>query len=162
MASVLQNDQHIRSSDFLKRTNTLRQFRRTKPDLIRLATFRPWRTNTQCNVSPALLSKVGFSYTGKGDCVKCDACNLQIDSWKPGMDPVHEHMERSPQCPFVLKQSELFARKGTLSSRASASPSEAHPIRLRREERWLNLLIYPPLQLRLCFSRLFVQIKLCL
>jgi hypothetical protein len=88
----------------------LRQIRRTKPDLCRLATFRTWKTNTECNVSPALLAKVGFSYTGKGDKVRCDACGLEIDSWKPGMDPKQEHMERSSQCPFVLDQREIFSK----------------------------------------------------
>lgn len=88
----------------------LRQIRRTKPDLYRLATFRLWKTNTQSNVSPALLAKVGFSYTGKGDKVRCDACSLEIDSWKPGMDPKQEHMERSPECSFVVNQQELFSK----------------------------------------------------
>jgi len=102
------------SSNSSNRT-TLRQIRRTKPDLCRLATFRPWKTNTQCNVSPALLAKVGFSYTGKGDKVRCDACDLEIDSWKPGMDPKQEHMERSPQCPFVLNQQDIFSKNGISS-----------------------------------------------
>jgi hypothetical protein len=86
----------------------LRHIRRTKPDLYRLATYRQWKTNTQCNVSPAVLSKVGFSYTGKGDKVRCEACSLEIDSWKPGMDPKQEHMERSPKCDFVVAQHEMF------------------------------------------------------
>jgi hypothetical protein len=93
----------------------LRQIRRTKPDLCRLATFRTWKTNTECNVSPALMAKVGFSYTGKGDKVRCDACGLEIDSWKPGMDPKQEHMERSSQCPFVLDQREIFSKNGILA-----------------------------------------------
>jgi len=93
----------------------LRQIRRTKPDLCRLATFRTWKTNTECNVSPALLAKVGFSYTGKGDKVRCDVCQLEIDSWKPGMDPKQEHMERSSQCPFVLGQREIFSKNGILA-----------------------------------------------
>lgn len=99
------------SSSSTNRT-TCRQLRRLKPDLCRLATFRQWKTNTQCNVSPAVLSKVGFSYTGKGDKVRCDACELEIDSWKPGMDPKQEHMERSPLCPFVVNQSEIFSKNG--------------------------------------------------
>lgn len=90
----------------------LRHIRRTKPDLYRLATYRQWKTNTQCNVSPAVLSKVGFSYTGKGDKVRCDKCGLEIDSWKPGMDPKQEHMERSPKCDFVVAQHEMFNKNG--------------------------------------------------
>jgi baculoviral IAP repeat-containing protein 2/3 len=109
MAIVSQSGKHNISSNSANRT-VLRQIRRTKPDLCRLATFRQWKANTQCNVSPALLAKVGFSYTGKGDKVQCDACYLEIDSWKPGMDPKQEHMERSPKCPFVLAQCDIFSK----------------------------------------------------
>ncbi|CAF0969056.1 unnamed protein product [Adineta ricciae] len=106
----------VRSRNHTVSSNTsmqaaLRQKRRIKPDLCRLASFRQWKSNTQCNISAALLSKVGFSYTGQGDKVRCEACKLEIDSWKPGMDPRQEHMERSPQCPFVLEQSELFSKQ---------------------------------------------------
>lgn len=87
----------------------LRSLRRMKPDLYRLATFRQWKINTQSHVSPALLSKVGFLYTGKGDKVRCEACELEIDSWKPAMDPRQEHMERRPDCPFVRAHNELFS-----------------------------------------------------
>jgi hypothetical protein len=99
------------SSNSSNRT-VLRQIRRSKPDLYRLSTFRSWKTNTECNVSPAILAKVGFYYTGKGDKVRCDACGLEIDSWKPGMDPKQEHIERSSECPFVLDQHEIFSKNG--------------------------------------------------
>lgn len=92
-----------------------RFLRRLKPDLCRLATFRSWKTNTQSNVSPVLLSKVGFSYSGKNDKVRCEYCELEIDNWKSGMDPKQEHMERRPQCPFVLNQQEIFSRNGIYS-----------------------------------------------
>jgi hypothetical protein len=114
MALVAQSINHNISSNSSNRIAG-RQLRRTKPDLWRLATFRPWKSNTQSNISPALLSKVGFVYTGKGDKVRCDACGLEIDSWKPGMDPKQEHMERSPQCPFVLDQQEMFSKNGILA-----------------------------------------------
>ncbi|CAF2371742.1 unnamed protein product [Rotaria sp. Silwood2] len=97
------------SSNSTNRT-VLRLQRRVKPDLCRLATFRQWKTNTQSNVSPAVLAKVGFSYTGKGDKVRCDACGLEIDNWKTGMDPKQEHMKRRPECQFVLDQHEIFSK----------------------------------------------------
>ena len=91
---------------------TSRLYRRLKPDLHRLATFRQWKANTQCKISPAVLSKVGFSYTGKGDKVRCEACGLEIDSWKPWMDPKQEHIERRPECPFVRSQQDVFSKTG--------------------------------------------------
>lgn len=86
--------------------------KRIKPELYRLSTFRSWKENTQCNVSAVVLSQVGFIYTGKDDRVRCQTCGLEIDSWKTGMDPKQEHMERSPLCPFVLKEQELFTKNG--------------------------------------------------
>jgi len=109
MAIGIRSANHNNPSNANNRTS-LRHLHRHKPDLCRLATFRQWKTNTESNVSPALLAKVGFSYTGKGDKVRCDACGIEIDSWKPGMDPKQEHMERSPQCSFVLSQSEIFSK----------------------------------------------------
>ena len=111
MAIGLQSAQNNVSSKSTSSSN-FRPLRRIKPDLYRLSTFRLWKTNTQCNVSPAVLSKVGFSYTGKGDNVRCDTCGLEIDSWKAGMDPKQEHMERSPQCQFVLNERDLFKKNG--------------------------------------------------
>ncbi|CAF4355305.1 unnamed protein product, partial [Rotaria sordida] len=66
MAVGIHRMKHSISSNSTNRTVS-RLARRVKPDLWRLATFRQWRTNTQSNVSPAVLAKVGFSYTGKGD-----------------------------------------------------------------------------------------------
>ncbi|CAF0976949.1 unnamed protein product, partial [Rotaria sordida] len=109
MAVGIHRMKHSISSNSTNRTAS-RLARRVKPDLCRLATFRQWRTNTQSNVSPAVLAKVGFSYTGKGDKVQCDACGLEIDNWKTGMDPKQEHINRRPDCPFVLDQHEIFSK----------------------------------------------------
>ncbi|CAF3870910.1 unnamed protein product [Rotaria magnacalcarata] len=109
MATSIQSTKHIVPSSSISRTSA-RLSRRLKPDLYRLATFRTWKTNTQCIVSPAVLTKVGFAYTGKGDKVRCEACGLEIDNWKPGMDPKQEHIMQKPECPFVLDQHELFSK----------------------------------------------------
>lgn len=106
----------IKQSVSGKSTNVTlaRLSRRIKPDLYRLASFRNWKDNTQCIISPSVLSKVGFSYTGKADKVRCEACGLEIDNWKSSMDPKQEHMERSPKCPFVLDEKEIFSKNGIL------------------------------------------------
>ena len=111
VATQSTNQNHVSSS-----SNRIvsRPLRRAKPDLYRLASFRSWKENTQCIISPAVLAKVGFSYTGKGDKVRCEECSLEIDSWKPGMDPKQEHMDRRPQCSFVLKEQHIFTKNGIL------------------------------------------------
>lgn len=98
--------------------------RRPKSDLYRLATFRQWRSNTNMRISAAVLAKVGFSYTGESDRVRCETCKLEIDRWMPGMDPKEEHMTRSPQCPFVKDQTELFSKNGIFIS--STYPLRSH------------------------------------
>lgn len=124
MITTVQNGkQSIRT----KTTNVIaRQIRRTRPDLYRLASFRTWKDNTLSIISPVVLAKVGFSYTGKDDRVKCESCNLEIDSWKSGMDPKQEHMERSPQCSFVLNQQELFSRNDQIGINAKSSITLQH------------------------------------
>ena len=99
----------LNSTSVTKRRN----LRRLNSDLYRLSTFRLWRTNTQSHVSSVVLSKSGFSYTDERDKVRCDTCGLEIDSWQPGMNPRQVHMERSPQCPFVVARAELFTINGT-------------------------------------------------
>jgi hypothetical protein len=103
---------HRSTSSVIDSRNLLRNLRRSKPDLFRLATFHTWMSNTQCSISPALFAKVGFHYTKIDDRVRCSTCGLEVDSWKTGMDPKQVHIERSPQCPFVLQQTELFTRNG--------------------------------------------------
>ncbi|CAF4923132.1 unnamed protein product [Rotaria sp. Silwood1] len=43
----------------------------------------------------------GFRYTGDGDTVRCDTCQLEVSGWTQDMQPKIVHAERSPKCPFV-------------------------------------------------------------
>ncbi|CAF4811879.1 unnamed protein product, partial [Rotaria sp. Silwood2] len=43
----------------------------------------------------------GFSYTGAGDTVRCEACQLEVSGWTQDMVPKIVHAERNPNCPFV-------------------------------------------------------------
>lgn len=90
-----------------------RNLRRSKPELYRLSTYRTWRTNTHSHQSPAVLSKAGFSYTGKGDRVKCETCQLEIEQWTTLMNPMEEHLRQQPSCPYVVSRKEIFVNKGT-------------------------------------------------
>ena len=92
-----------------------RNLRRAKPELYRLSTYRPWRSNTHSHLSPAILSKAGFSYTGKADRVKCETCDLEIESWTTDMDPIQEHMEQRPNCPYVVSRKDFFVKKGRVN-----------------------------------------------
>lgn len=100
-----------------------RNLRRSKPELYRLSTYRPWRRNTDSHLSPAVLSKAGFVYTGKGDRVKCETCQLEIESWTTAMDPMEEHLQLRPLCPYVLSRKDIFMKKEKPITSSSISTS---------------------------------------
>ncbi|CAF4700429.1 unnamed protein product, partial [Rotaria sp. Silwood2] len=43
----------------------------------------------------------GFSYTGAGDTVRCEKCQLEVSGWTQDMVPKVVHADRNPNCPFV-------------------------------------------------------------
>ncbi|CAD7082245.1 unnamed protein product [Hermetia illucens] len=49
----------------------------------------------------AELAMAGFSYTGKGDNVKCYSCWLNRSNWTDEMNPWEKHLENSPNCKYV-------------------------------------------------------------
>ena len=87
-----------------------------QPELRRLATFRPWKQDMPLNFSKSLLAKLGFSYTGEQDKVKCDGCQMEIALWRSKVNLQEEHQRCSPQCPFVMINSHFFVQTGTTSS----------------------------------------------
>ena len=76
-------------------------------------TFKSWKSNGHQQLTKEYLAKMGFSYTGQGDQVKCHSCQLEIGSWIDGMNPRDEHIKRSPDCQFISNQRELFSKIGT-------------------------------------------------
>ncbi|CAF2372472.1 unnamed protein product [Rotaria sp. Silwood2] len=47
------------------------------------------------------MSAAGFNYTGNGDTVRCDTCELEVYGWTLDMKPFTIHAQRSPKCAFV-------------------------------------------------------------
>lgn len=52
-------------------------------------------------ISPRILAKIGFYYTGPYDQVKCHFCKVKVRSWEMGDNEVNEHIRWSPQCPLL-------------------------------------------------------------
>lgn len=52
-------------------------------------------------ISPRILAKIGFYYTGPYDQVKCHFCKVNVRSWEIGDNEVNEHKRWSPQCPLL-------------------------------------------------------------
>lgn len=64
----------------------------------RLETFKQW---PHAYISPKVLAKIGFSYVGPYDHVKCYFCNIQISSWELGDVEIEEHYRWSRNCPLI-------------------------------------------------------------
>ena len=65
----------------------------------RLRTFDDkWRVEF---LRPIEMAKAGFIYLGIEDRVKCLSCSKDLEHWKPGDDPLAEHIFHSPHCPFL-------------------------------------------------------------
>ncbi|XP_054837585.1 baculoviral IAP repeat-containing protein 7 [Eublepharis macularius] len=67
----------------------------------RLVTFNTWPSSAR--VSPELLARAGFFYTGEGDYVRCFHCDGALRNWERGDDPWMEHARWFPRCKFLLQ-----------------------------------------------------------
>lgn len=54
-------------------------------------------------ISPRILAKIGFYYTGPYDQVRCQFCRVTIRSWEIGDNEVNEHLRWSPRCPLLQR-----------------------------------------------------------
>ncbi|XP_034980047.1 baculoviral IAP repeat-containing protein 7 [Zootoca vivipara] len=67
----------------------------------RLVTFENWPASAR--VTPELLARAGFFYTGQGDYVRCFYCDGALRNWERGDDPWMEHAVWFPRCKFLLQ-----------------------------------------------------------
>uniref|UniRef100_A0A8C6VLX9 RING-type E3 ubiquitin transferase n=1 Tax=Naja naja TaxID=35670 RepID=A0A8C6VLX9_NAJNA len=67
----------------------------------RLVTFGNWPSYSP--VSPQLLARAGFFYTGQQDYVRCFYCDGALRNWEQGDDPWREHARWFPRCAFLLQ-----------------------------------------------------------
>lgn len=66
----------------------------------RLLTYRNWPRK----LSPTVLARAGFFYTGEADIVKCFYCRSEWNNWGPMDDPLTDHLRDSPNCVFAVLQ----------------------------------------------------------
>ncbi|XP_032074511.1 baculoviral IAP repeat-containing protein 7 [Thamnophis elegans] len=67
----------------------------------RLVSFENWPSYSP--VSPRLLARAGFFYTGQQDYVRCFYCDGALRNWEEGDDPWIEHARWFPRCAFLLQ-----------------------------------------------------------
>ena len=94
-------------------------------ELNRLKTFTGYPQ--QSPVTPSVLAKAGFFYTGTGDCVRCFFCDMGLRHWEAGDEPWEEHARWYPRCDYVISvKGEAFIQQVQKKfSRASSSAAAA-------------------------------------
>ena len=114
------------------------------PYLQRLATFKDWPHE---DPSPESLADAGFLYepveyspsednplpadSSSGiDNVRCDCCDNDFDSWKPGDDPLQDHWQFYPDCLFAKEAHEALTPTKNTEKNGEAHFSEAYFMRL--------------------------------
>ncbi|KAI3398744.1 hypothetical protein diail_8611 [Diaporthe ilicicola] len=101
----------------------------------RIASFLDWKLEWEVNKSkptPEALARAGFfSYTKApfiADNTICPYCSLTLDKWQADDDPMHEHIERSPDCPFmsgaIKPNGEPVGARSISVAEKEAKPSE--------------------------------------
>ncbi|XP_022691753.1 baculoviral IAP repeat-containing protein 7-B-like isoform X2 [Varroa jacobsoni] len=69
----------------------------------RLRSFGSWPSTAP--ISKEKVARAGFYYLGNGLETACPVCKLEVSDWAFNDVAFTKHRDRSPQCPFVLKQS---------------------------------------------------------
>ncbi|KAG8567042.1 hypothetical protein GDO81_013479 [Engystomops pustulosus] len=97
------------------------------PDLIeereRLSTYRGWPPYAE--VTPEVLARAGFFYTGLRDHVKCFHCDGGLRNWERGDDPWREHAKWFPRCEFLIHSMGLAYIRGVQDAIFSSPESTA-------------------------------------
>jgi len=52
-------------------------------------------------LTPLDMAIAGFTYSGTEDRVTCNNCNIILDNWKQGDNPLQKHIYHSPNCSFI-------------------------------------------------------------
>ncbi|KAL5473051.1 hypothetical protein EMCRGX_G027492 [Ephydatia muelleri] len=70
----------------------------------RLDTFKPLWPFKAGNCAPLKMAEAGFYYCGSTDTpdwVRCCVCHHELDGWDESDDPVEQHRNHEPDCPFL-------------------------------------------------------------
>jgi hypothetical protein len=65
----------------------------------RRKTFNDWPVTF---ISKNEMVAAGFYYVGKEDRVRCPFCEVQVENWAPGDEPLSIHKRVAAYCGFVL------------------------------------------------------------
>ncbi|XP_041461917.1 baculoviral IAP repeat-containing protein 3-like isoform X1 [Lytechinus variegatus] len=104
----------LRAGQFLQQQRNLRASKEPlnnckHPNFVqeaaRLGTFRNWPGKLGYHhVTPRVLAKAGFYYTGLVDECKCFYCDGGLKNWEPTDEPWTEHAKWFPRCEWLIQQ----------------------------------------------------------
>uniref|UniRef100_A0A8C5PK55 RING-type E3 ubiquitin transferase n=1 Tax=Leptobrachium leishanense TaxID=445787 RepID=A0A8C5PK55_9ANUR len=121
----------------------------------RLTTFRAWPPNAE--VSPDLLAKAGFFYTGHRDNVTCFHCDGGLSNWERGDDPWREHAKWFPRCEFLVRSMGQAYVHGVQESYFSSTDTSVSPDRPHVSVRSPTSLTGSPSDCQSCLQSSVVQ-----
>ncbi|XP_069607239.1 baculoviral IAP repeat-containing protein 7 isoform X1 [Ranitomeya imitator] len=107
------------------------------PELVeeraRLATYSNWPPYAE--VTPDVLARAGFFYTGHGDNVKCFHCDGELRNWERRDDPWREHAKWFPRCEFLIQSMGLAYVRGVQDTLFIPESTVSSPESQRSEDR---------------------------
>ena len=101
--------------------------------MVRLQSFNnhKWKVHF---LSPVVLAiDAGFYFTGVDDNCRCPSCDLIIEDWEAGDNPMEIHKNRAPECSFVLSKGSSskksrVVRRGSFSKEPRVKRSPRSPL----------------------------------
>ncbi|XP_077109029.1 baculoviral IAP repeat-containing protein 7 isoform X4 [Ranitomeya variabilis] len=99
----------------------------------RLATYSNWPPYAE--LTPDVLARAGFFYTGHGDNVKCFHCDGGLRNWERRDDPWREHAKWFPRCEFLIQSMGLAYVRGVQETLFSPESTVSSPESPRSEDR---------------------------
>lgn len=97
-SSVMMETDHSPTSPRRPTANPPEPSPELKSEAIRLSTFSSWPI---VFMSPVELARAGFYYLGRGDSCRCAFCGSYVGDWVEGDEPMAEHLNLFPMCPYV-------------------------------------------------------------
>jgi hypothetical protein len=81
-------------------------------ELRRLSSFQSLKEILHPSLCKGLLAKLGLYYSKIENKIKCEACDFEIDSSLLNINILDLHMEKNPECQFVLNHRNLCPKTG--------------------------------------------------
>jgi len=90
-------------------------------EIFRLSSYVQWPTNAK--IGPSMLARSGFVYSGHGECCVCFQCKLTVEHWQDADIPDNIHLQRSPNCSFIIDKCKNRIGNNTATTATPVTPA---------------------------------------